>query len=230
MKTIAFYAAPGDEFPKPRPANDSLPDFYREIVPPSRSNPTFSDGYFVSNVRACVPFQDALTAGYIQHTWTDLHIAVTDTSVQYHYADTSVELLRHREMHPSLRSAWSDFLEVEFAWLSRWQVQTPEGYSALITHPLNRHDLPFVTASGIMDSDKYTNEHTGQIPFYLKRGFSGLIPAGTPMYQVIPIKRDEWRADFRATDDKRRPRQSHDVRRYFTGAYRRLFWQRKSYR
>jgi len=229
MKTIAFYAAPGDEFPRPKPAAADLPEFYRKIVPPNRTSPTFSNGAFVSNVRACVPFQDALTAGYIQHTWTDLYIESSGNAIRYYYADAAEPMLTHRDMHPALADAWTGFIDIEFAWLSRWQIQTPKGYSTLVTHPLNRHDLPFTTASGIMDSDTYTNENTGQIPFYFKRGFSGLIPAGTPMYQVIPIKREDWKADYRATGDKRRPKTTRAMRRYFTGSYRRLFWQRKPY-
>ena len=231
METLAFYAASETEAVSPVPAKHCLPDYYRMIPAPSRTSPTFQeDTTFQSNVRACVPFQDALTAGYIQCTWTDLYIEVTDTTIKYNYADGALPLMTDRRMADALRTAWgATFVDVEFAWLSKWQPQTPPGYSLLITHPLNRHDLPFVTSSGIIDSDKFTNAGVGEIPFYLKRGFTGLIPCGTPMYQVIPIKRTDWTADYRSSNDKRRPQNSSMIRRYFTGGYRRLFWQRKSY-
>jgi dUTPase len=39
-----------------------------------------------------------------------------------------------------------------FAWGALFGVGTEKSECVLITHPLNRHDLPFVTTSGIIDS------------------------------------------------------------------------------
>jgi hypothetical protein len=43
--------------------------------------------------------------------------------------------------------------------------------------------------SGIVDS---TILHEGSIPFFIKKGFEGIIPAGTPILQIIPFKKDNW--------------------------------------
>jgi hypothetical protein len=51
--------------------------------------------------------------------------------------------------------------------------------------------LPFTTLSGIHDTDG--GLHEGKIPFYIKSDFEGIIPAGTPIMQLIPIKRDSWK-------------------------------------
>jgi hypothetical protein len=48
--------------------------------------------------------------------------------------------------------------------------------------------------AGIVDSDKYHG--AGNIPFFLKEEFEGLIPKGTPYAQIIPIKRAEWTTVF----------------------------------
>ena len=46
--------------------------------------------------------------------------------------------------------------------------------------------------SGFMDSDRvFVN---GNVPFFLKEGFYGLIPEGTPYAQVIPVKRKHWKS------------------------------------
>mgnify|MGYP000079237726 FL=1 len=42
-----------------------------------------------------------------------------------------------------------------------------------------------------MDSDKISVN--GNVPFFLKEGFYGLIPEGTPYAQVIPVKRKLWK-------------------------------------
>src|SRR5215475_8103617 len=36
-----------------------------------------------------------------------------------------------------------------------WTIEAPEGYAVLLTHPLNRVDLPFTTLTGIVDCDRY---------------------------------------------------------------------------
>ena len=33
-------------------------------------------------------------------------------------------------------------------------------------------------------------------PFFIKEGFTGLIPYGTPIVQIIPFKRDDWKSKF----------------------------------
>jgi hypothetical protein len=71
-----------------------------------------------------------------------------------------------------------------------WYYETPPGYSVMITHPMNRHDLPFYTLSVIVDADNWGLPVF--VSFFLKRGFRGVIPKGTPLFQMIPFKRDDW--------------------------------------
>jgi len=44
----------------------------------------------------------------------------------------------------------------------------PAGYSLLITHPFNRHDLPFVTLTGLVDADSLLRQFH-QLPGSLAR-------------------------------------------------------------
>jgi hypothetical protein len=77
-----------------------------------------------------------------------------------------------------------------FAWAPDWAVETPKGYSVLYSQPFNRFELPFLTTSGIIDNDSVNLP--GSMPFFLIKGFSGVIPAGTPYVQMIPFKREDW--------------------------------------
>lgn len=79
---------------------------------------------------------------------------------------------------------------IHFTWTTNWFPQTPEGYSVLLTHPINRFDLPFLTLSGIIDCSGYING--GLLPFFIKKDFEGILPAGTPYAQVIPLKNEHW--------------------------------------
>ena len=53
-------------------------------------------------------------------------------------------------------------------------------------------DLPFQTLSAVVDTDKH-NVPT-HFPFFMKHGFEGKIPLGTPIVQIIPFKRQEWKS------------------------------------
>ena len=88
---------------------------------------------------------------------------------------------------------------IHYGWRMNWYYETPPGYSVLITHPMNRFDLPFYTMSGIVESDIWG------LPvftaFFLQKDFIGVIPKGTPIFQIIPFKRDDWEREVSDDDD-----------------------------
>jgi hypothetical protein len=119
---------------------------------------------------------------------------------------------------------------MHYGWKVNWYSETPKGYSLLITHPLNRHDLPFTTMSGIIDSDLW---HTPVFTsFFLKRNFIGIIPKGTPIFQMIPIKREEWSLEIDYSNDNIEQNQIKDEKRrsLIYAYYKNIIWQRKQYR
>jgi hypothetical protein len=106
----------------------------------------------------------------------------------------------------------------------------PKGYSALYVSPLNRHDLPFYTLSGIVDSDSHIqSEKDSNIPFLLKNNFSGIIKKGTPLYQIIPIKRDSWDSKFNEFNKEENIVETQKLRQHFWGAYKKIHWKKKEY-
>jgi hypothetical protein len=50
---------------------------------------------------------------------------------------------------------------------------------------LSSASLPFSILPGIVDADHF--KLSVQFPFLLQAGFEGVIPAGTPVAQIIPI-------------------------------------------
>ena len=110
-----------------------------------------------------------------------------------------------------------------------WIPKLPDGYSLLITHPHNRLDLPFTTLSGIIDADKFHHVGFGQYPFYIDHNFEGVIPLGTPMFQMIPFKRDEWKSILKDYDPIEQKKRSYISLREFWNVYKNYFWQKKKY-
>lgn len=113
-----------------------------------------------------------------------------------------------------------------FVWSSRWGWKTPKGWSSIVTHPFNRSELPFTTTSGLIDSDKFFG--AGNIPFFIKEDFTGIIEKGTPFAQIIPIKRNRWKsfADYglRSPNDIR----SLNLHNH-NQAYKTTDWEKKEY-
>ena len=119
-----------------------------------------------------------------------------------------------------------------FAWWADWAVELPLGYSALYTHPLNRFELPFLTASGVVDNDKV--HLPGTMPFFLLKGVQGVLPAGTPYAQIIPFKREHWEAeiDVSLSAEQISVRKKANLAKYRQpdgGVYQREVWERRKY-
>jgi len=94
--------------------------------------------------------------------------------------------------------------------------------------PLAHNPNPwFEILEGIVDTDNYSAPVN--FPFVLKNSTEEfLIPAGTPIAQVIPFKRDEWESTF--VEDKDEPMKvANYLNSHFFDRYKRLFWERKSY-
>jgi len=204
----------------PISAKKALPDWYKKIPPFDSKN--------LQNIglKMCMPFFDATTGGYIQRTWTDIHIKIEGNVVSYNFAQEPL-IMSARET-PSI-SLTEKYYPIEFVWQRQWSARLPKGYSLLITHPHNRLDLPFQTLSGLVDADAFYHTPVGNIPFFIEKGFEGIIPAGTPMYQMIPVKRDNWHTKLMPFNKDETFQRNHIMRRKFYGAYRSMFWHKKTY-
>ena len=211
----------------PVSAKKMLPEWYKKIPALNTKNLQFFENKLVNvGLKECMPFFDATTGGYIQKTWTDIHIDCKDGIISYASAQNPTIMTIRKKPNINLSD---DYYHNEFVWQRQWIARLPKGYSLLVTHPHNRLDLPFHTLSGLVDADSFYHTTIGGIPFYIKQGFQGIIPAGTPMYQMIPVKRDNWESEVKPFDENETFRLNHLMRRKFYGAYRSMFWHKKTY-
>ena len=100
----------------------------------------------------------------------------------------------------------------------------------MITQPFNRPELPFYAPTGIIDSD-YLNNTTGEanFPIYLRKDAPKTILAGTPLYQIIPFKREDWGSEISEYDPIAQKKLFGNIRKVFWGGYKKFFWQKKTY-
>jgi hypothetical protein len=219
--------------PQPKPAKEYTPQWYKNMELFVGGKKEYSNGRLSNKtIKLCMPFGDTFSTGYIQETWCDLFInAEDDNRIEYHFP-ANPELVGFRSTIPDgTIKIPEQFCNQEFSWRQPWSPSLPKGYSMLITHPLNRMDLPFQTLSGIVDYDNFVAERfPNNLPFYVHKGFSGVIPAGTPMYQMIPIKRDSWGSLVSKFDEEHALKSVHFFAKKFYGVYRDFYWNKKDYK
>jgi len=228
MKLIRFFSSKEHEnLGQPVPAKLFLPKWYQ------KSESTFKDEQGVEHpgLKKCVPFLDAMLSGYMLVTPVDIFVSRNeDQSLKISWNSPEVFSDFIAERTKSLGEHMprpAGHLPNHLAFKGFWGFKLPRGWSALVVHPLNRHDLPFTSTSGIMDADNYST--SGNIPFFIKEDFVGMIPAGTPFAQLIPIKRAAWSS---IKNDS-----GLQYLQYLQGAtvrtpgksYKKLFWVRKKY-
>lgn len=228
MKIIRFFSDKQyDNLGQPAPAKKFLPKWYQ------KSELTFVDegGVEHSGLKKCVPFLDAMISGYMLVTPVDIFISKNEDgslNIGWNSSEVFKDFISERtktlgELMPRPAGHYPNHL----AFRGFWGLKTPRGWSVLVVHPLNRHDLPFTITSGIMDADRYST--SGNIPFFVKEDFVGMIPAGTPFAQLIPIKRASWKS---IKNDQGiqylEPLQGLTVRTPGK-SYKKLFWVRKDY-
>ena len=114
-------------------------------------------------------------------------------------------------------------------WHNAWGIETPPGYSCLFIPPVHR-ETPMVALPGVVDTDTYTAPVN--FPFVLKDPkMEGLIPAGTPIIQVIPFKRETWQMEIGTGKDLENANKvSSKLRVKFFDSYKTQFRQPKEYR
>ena len=201
--------------PCPEPSKTFIPQWYKDI--PGDKN--------TINVKKCIPFLDSLSHGYIQKTWTDIYVKNKNGQITFEH-DSETTMFLHR---PETNIPISDnFYEIEFIWQRPWSVILPEGMSAIITHPLNRLDLPFNTLSGVVDFDQSIHAPIGNIPFFIKKDFIGIIPKGTPMFQIIPFERYDWISEKQEYSDEFWNEKINE-RKEIINFYKKRIWNKKTF-
>lgn len=207
-----------NEVSSPDPAKKHIPNWYTSI----------KNDKNISNIRWCMPFLDSFSIGYTQCTWSDINITKNEEEKIILTENSKFKMLSSRD-NASVTTS-SDYHKIEFLWNRYWIPSTPEGYSLLITHPFNRLDLPFTTLTGVVDTDVSLPHAIGAIPFYLKKNFIGVIPKGTPMFQMIPIKREEWDINISSYSTIQSLLNNEIVSNSINLEYKKKRWNKKIYR
>lgn len=222
--------------PVPEPASQHVPQWFKDIPPedPVMKNGLQGLGTGSRNratVKRCTPFIDALTFGYMFSFPWDIEVVKKNgqTYCLWSVTYTSRQLM---DLDQPQRSAGMPtppgYISTPWRVSLPSTIQTPKGYSTLLTHPFNRYDLPFLTLSAVVDTDK---SHRGMVAnILLREDFEGIIERGTPVMQAIPFKREDWKANSLPFDTAFAQKHEYEVQSIVSRSYQRQFWTKKSFK
>jgi hypothetical protein len=184
---------------KPVPASTMIPEWWKKM-PPYGDNKKLKI-LPAPNVTAkkCFPLIDAITAGYIMPLWADIFVEQNKDGPSIRWL-TSEPVLESWPLNQSSTYEIPDgYSSIVFKYLHGWVIETPKNYSCLITHPIGYNNLPFQTLSGVIDTDNLKT--WANSPFVVKKDFEGIIEKGTPMFQIIPFKRENWKSSCKIMEE-----------------------------
>lgn len=208
-------------------ATSKIPEWYKKIPKWQNNEITDTRKGMKPSVKACPPFLDALSCGYIVTLPFDLYVDKVNESPYVMWKDPAF-YVDWRERPADGNVVPAGHYPMEYTWKTFTSWEVPKGYSMLVTHPLNRHDLPFTTLSGIIDGG-FALPSNGSIPFYIKKDFIGLIEQGTPIMQIIPFKQEKWNLEQTEGLVQEGVLNAEASQLKFLGWYKQNIWNKKSY-
>jgi hypothetical protein len=220
----------------PIPAKKCIPDWFKkteDIIEGEHTIGISNNNSSAPNttMKKCVPFLDALTTGYMWCLPVDLEIRRNFQGKDYFFRwRTEGEFVNFhdQQQHPLLPEAINGEKFV-MKWQFDYRIKTPKGYSTFFTHPLNRHDLPFRTFSGVVDTDEYIRPV--QFPFQLLK-FEGermILEKGTPLCQFFPFARNNWESEKGQYSEELKRRTRFEFVSKIVSAYKSRYWTKKNY-
>lgn len=197
--------------------------------------------------KSCPALLDVFLTGYYLLTPCDIEFKITENNnhapltisydkkwqeIKYKDKTISVDFCVYRDKEEGLPSP-DGYHDFTYAWRPNYFAQVPDGYTLLYIHPMNLPGMPFKTMSGFIDA---TNIFvgSGNIPFYIKKNWEGIIPAGTPYAQIIPIKNETWKSEKinysseELLDQLNKKDQEYMIGHHLT-KYKEIDWTKKIY-
>jgi hypothetical protein len=213
--------------PPPIPARKFIPEWYKKLQMRS------SGGLKSSTVKRCPPFLDAMQLGWIIPLAADVEFRTSDTAGKVDWNSSFYKPMvdAHAYQQVTTAEAPNPILpKPPLKFMNHWMIRVPKGYSVMFIPPLNRKDPRFECMAGVVECDKYF-EYVN-FPFtFNEPNFHGILEAGTPLVQIIPVKRSSFitkakiskmnNRDVAELELTRRKRSSHE------SYYRDKLWERK---
>jgi hypothetical protein len=196
---------------RPEPASNFIPEWHKNLLPYTKSylNPNgnkiiVEDYTSNASAKKCTPMLDGISSGYIVPLWCDVQVKQERQSTgefvpKITWRIESEIFMLHgpssREIPPPF--GYSKYV---FKFGTHFRIETPPGYSVIVNSPFGHQNLPFYAIPAIVDTDKSSIDNN--FPCWIIEGFEGIVEKGTPIAQITPFKREDWKSEFYLTEYK----------------------------
>lgn len=175
------------------PAKKLIPNWFRDlsnVVEYYNNHPT---------IKTCPGIVNYLRTGFILRTWIDTIIETTQSYIKFLYPNNDapnnyLSTMDAMTFDKDLTEFKKYSHPTVVKWTLGWYCQAPKGYNLLYTPTQYHPNLNFTTIVGITDTRIDEGLHV-QVAWH-PTDKSVFIPAGTPIAQIIPIKREECEYDI----------------------------------
>lgn len=189
-------------FKAPDSAKNFLPDWIKKVkfnVPKKDSDTKMYPG---QTVRACMPFMDAMSLGWVMPVPFDIYFEVEDYGKQVNYefknqinvssGNIIPPIEAHNQSQAGMNNLYANAPILKF--VNPWKITTRSGYSTMFINPVNQGKSYIECFAGLVDTDKYNNQIN--FPFRVLNPdglekYNFMIKAGQPIVQFFPVKRKD---------------------------------------
>jgi hypothetical protein len=184
---IEFLCRPEDKgvIADPIPAKSALPSWFRQLPGMDTSQVSATNNGLT--VKRCMPFFDALCAGWILPLAATVRLEITDGGRTLNAGwEFDREMVSN---HGAFQVAGNPFEpRPPMKFHNYWTIRTPKNWSCLFLPPINRPNEIIEILAGIVDTDTY--QSPVNFPF-VATAPDGVytLPKGTPLVQVVPFVR-----------------------------------------
>jgi hypothetical protein len=202
--------------PEPIASSKNLPEWYKNM-PLHYKDPHTNIEERQYTARGCRPLMQGFTSGWLLPLPADVRILRSNDVTKIEFGGSDDVLLQVGE-----KTGITDINTPPFdsgtvvKFHTPWYISVPNGYSVLEMPPLNRHDSEFnkffSPFGGIWDADYHLGKMNPFALMEVKENVDTIIPAGTPIAQIIVINRDGIATD--ATIDKLNQAQKQKISKY----------------
>jgi len=212
----------------PVPAKKFLPDWYKklEAVLDNSDDSDFAPAKSAT-IKNCVPVQDMITSGYIIRTPVEYEVKAEQKE--------DIEVLKarcpeafhihghyHHQFPVQTQGKCKSYLKIT----TGWRIETPPGYSCLITQPFYFMEERFTVLPAIVDTDSY--DGYVEFPIYANTTEQFCISPGTPLVQIIPFRREEWNSSIQ--EDTEDSILQYFISKPLARVYKNYFHSKKTYK
>jgi hypothetical protein len=173
--------------PEPKPAAKFMPDWFKKI-PISMDDRDHFGGRGMT-LKQCMPVMDVMSLGYVITLQGDLGVSTNADKTEIKVTNPpELALGAFHDIKQVGEMTAPGFPTAPLKFLNHWVIKTAPGWSTLVMPLMNRFEKDFTCLSGLVDTDRYTKEINFPAVWHTP-DFDDIIPAGTPLVVVVPIKR-----------------------------------------